>query len=55
MNKYPTTHNTVEVEGLNIFYREAGDPSAPTLLLLHGFPTEVVQFRRTEEGRIFLL
>jgi pimeloyl-ACP methyl ester carboxylesterase len=35
-----TTHYAkVAVDGLAIFYREAGSPSAPTLLLLHGFPT----------------
>ncbi|MEV0644172.1 alpha/beta hydrolase [Phytomonospora sp. NPDC050363] len=32
-------HRTATVEGLEIFYREAGDPANPTLLLLHGFPT----------------
>jgi pimeloyl-ACP methyl ester carboxylesterase len=35
-----TTHyRTVKVDGLSIFYREAGNPDAPTLLLLHGFPS----------------
>ncbi|MGW4330259.1 alpha/beta fold hydrolase [Nocardia sp. NPDC004573] len=38
-------HNTVEVQGLPVFYREAGDPSKPTLVLLHGFPTSSVMFR----------
>jgi pimeloyl-ACP methyl ester carboxylesterase len=39
-------HNrTVKVDGHNIFYREAGDPKAPTLLLLHGFPTSSHMFR----------
>jgi len=32
-------HPTMEIAGLDIFYREAGDPSKPTVLLLHGFPT----------------
>lgn len=36
---------TVKVEGLDIFYREAGDPSKPTILLLHGFPTSTHMFR----------
>jgi pimeloyl-ACP methyl ester carboxylesterase len=36
---------TATVEGLEIFYREAGDPEAPTLLLLHGFPTSSHMFR----------
>jgi pimeloyl-ACP methyl ester carboxylesterase len=30
---------TAPVNGLNVFYREAGDPQAPAVLLLHGFPT----------------
>ena len=34
-----------EIEGLDIFYREAGDPSKPTLVLLHGFPTSSHMFR----------
>jgi putative NADH-flavin reductase/pimeloyl-ACP methyl ester carboxylesterase len=41
------THRHVEVEGLRIFYREAEAPEgAPTLLLLHGFPSGSHQFRR---------
>jgi pimeloyl-ACP methyl ester carboxylesterase len=32
-------YRTVQVDGLSIFYREAGQPDAPTLLLLHGFPS----------------
>ncbi len=32
-------YRTVEIDGQTIFYREAGSPDAPTLLLLHGFPT----------------
>ncbi|NJK50919.1 alpha/beta hydrolase [Candidatus Gracilibacteria bacterium] len=40
-----TTYRTVEVDGLNIFYREAGLPSNPTILLLHGFPTSSHMFR----------
>jgi pimeloyl-ACP methyl ester carboxylesterase len=34
-----TTYRTALVDGLKVFYREAGDPQAPTVLLLHGFPT----------------
>ena len=30
---------TVNVDGVTIFYREAGDPDKPTILLLHGFPS----------------
>ena len=32
-------YRTATIENVDIFYREAGDPSRPTLLLLHGFPT----------------
>ena len=34
-----TTYRTVWVDGLNIFYREAGPKDAPTVVLLHGFPS----------------
>jgi pimeloyl-ACP methyl ester carboxylesterase len=27
------------INGVDLFYREAGDPSKPTIVLLHGFPT----------------
>ncbi len=40
-----TAYRTVDVEGLTIFYREAGPKSAPTVLLLHGFPTSSHMFR----------
>ena len=38
-------YKTTEIEGLEIFYREAGAKDAPTLLLLHGFPTSSQQYR----------
>ncbi len=38
-------HRTVKIDGLDIFYREAGSKDAPTLLLLHGFPTSSHMFR----------
>ena len=41
----PTLHRTVEVDGVNIFYREAGDINKPTILLLHGYPTSSHMFR----------
>ena len=41
----PITYRTVEVDGLKIFYREAGRVDAPTLLLLHGFPSAGHMFR----------
>ncbi|WGJ13124.1 alpha/beta hydrolase [Methylocapsa sp. D3K7] len=37
-------YRTVKVDGLSIFYREAGRPDAPTLLLLHGFPSSSRMF-----------
>jgi pimeloyl-ACP methyl ester carboxylesterase len=41
----PVSHKTVNVDGLEIFYREAGSPTKPTVLLLHGFPTSSQMFR----------
>ena len=38
-------HKTVEVNGLDIFYREAGSKNACSILLLHGFPTSSHMFR----------
>lgn len=38
-------YKTVKVDGLDIFYREAGDRSKPAILLLHGFPTSSFMFR----------
>src|SRR5689334_7441520 len=35
----PTHYRTIVVDGLNIFYREAGQAEAPAILLLHGFPS----------------
>ncbi|HEY4077022.1 MAG TPA: alpha/beta hydrolase [Rhizomicrobium sp.] len=39
------TYRTADVDGFSIFYREAGAPDAPTLLLLHGFPSSGHMFR----------
>ncbi len=39
------SHRSIEVEGQRIFYREAGPEGAPTVLLLHGFPTSSHMFR----------
>jgi pimeloyl-ACP methyl ester carboxylesterase len=39
------TNHTVEVDGLKIFYREAGPTNAPNVLLLHGFPSSSHMFR----------
>ncbi len=38
-------HRTVSVDGVEVFYREAGPADAPVLLLLHGFPTSSHMFR----------
>lgn len=38
-------HRTALVDGLSVFYREAGDPTSPKLLLLGGFPASSHQFR----------
>ena len=38
-------HRTVKIDGLDIFYREAGPKEAPVVLLLHGFPTSSHMFR----------
>jgi pimeloyl-ACP methyl ester carboxylesterase len=41
----PAAYRTAVVDGHSIFYREAGDPAAPTILLLHGFPSSSHMFR----------
>jgi len=45
MASFDTRYKSATIEGLNVFYREAGDPQNPTLLLLHGFPTSSHMFR----------
>ena len=40
-----TSYKTVKVNELDIFYREAGNQNAPTILLLHGFPTSSHMYR----------
>src|ERR1700689_4638045 len=39
-----TTYRTVKVDGLSIFYREAGPKDKPTILLLHGLPSSSRMF-----------
>ena len=40
-----TSIHRIEADGVSIFYREAGSPDAPVVLLLHGFPTSSFQYR----------
>ena len=40
-----TLHKFATVNDRQVFYREAGDPTDPTILLLHGFPTSSFMFR----------
>ncbi|EGN93691.1 hypothetical protein SERLA73DRAFT_189418 [Serpula lacrymans var. lacrymans S7.3] len=40
-----TNIRTVSADGVDIFYREAGDPAAPTVLLLHGYPASSFSYR----------
>ena len=40
-----THHRAAQIDGVNIFYREAGPADAPAMLLLHGFPTSSHMFR----------
>jgi pimeloyl-ACP methyl ester carboxylesterase len=42
--KHPTVYRTAQVDGLSIFYREAGPKDAPTILLLHGLPSSSRMF-----------
>ncbi len=42
--KYPTLYRTIQIDGLSIFYREAGPKDAPTILLLHGLPSSSRMF-----------
>jgi pimeloyl-ACP methyl ester carboxylesterase len=41
---HPTLYRTIQIDGLSIFYREAGPNDAPTLLLLHGLPSSSRMF-----------
>ncbi|MGJ5813842.1 alpha/beta fold hydrolase [Paludibaculum fermentans] len=42
--QYPTYYRTVAIDGLSIFYREAGPKDGPTILLLHGLPSSSRMF-----------
>src|ERR1700761_6923345 len=41
----PVSYRTADVDGFQVFYREAGPADGPKLLLLHGFPTASHMFR----------
>ena len=43
--QYPVHYRYVDADGVRLFYREAGNPELPTLLLLHGYPSSSHQFR----------
>lgn len=47
---HPIFHRQIKVDGLNVFYREAGPAAAPTLLLLHGFPSSSRQYVKLMES-----
>jgi pimeloyl-ACP methyl ester carboxylesterase len=42
---HKTTHHKINLDGLDLFYREAGPKDAPTIVLLHGFPSSSHMFR----------
>ena len=44
-NAPEVTYHTAKVDGLNLFYREACQPSRPTIVLLHGFPSSSHMYR----------
>jgi pimeloyl-ACP methyl ester carboxylesterase len=53
-----TAYRTIQVDGTEVFYREGGEPAAPTLLLLHGFPSSSAQYQSLLdrlEGRYHLI
>jgi pimeloyl-ACP methyl ester carboxylesterase len=45
VTKTSVLNKTMKVGEVNVFYREAGDPTAPTIVLLHGFPTSSQMYR----------
>jgi len=40
-----TSIHKLQADGVRVFYRAAGDPNSPVVLLLHGFPTSSFMFR----------
>jgi pimeloyl-ACP methyl ester carboxylesterase len=45
MSEIAVRHRTIEIDGVSIFYREAGPAGAPALLLPHGYPCSSYEFR----------
>ena len=45
MPPFATSYRTETIEGHELFFREAGDPARPTIVLLHGFPASSFMFR----------
>ena len=45
MTTFTTRYRTATVRGHEIFYRSAGDPANPTVVLLHGFPASSFMYR----------
>jgi pimeloyl-ACP methyl ester carboxylesterase len=43
--EHPILYRTIQIDGLSIFYRETGQPDAPTILLLHGLPSSSRMFQ----------
>lgn len=41
----PVLHRTIDIDGVHIFYREAGPEQAPVIMLPHGYPSSSFQFR----------
>lgn len=42
---YTTKHKTINIDGIDIFYREAGNINKPTIVMLHGFPSSSHMYR----------
>lgn len=47
---YEVSHNQIDIDGVSIFYREAGNPKAETIVMLHGFPTSSHMYREVIDG-----
>ncbi len=46
LKEQATAFKTININGVNIAYREAGNPENPTIVLLHGFPSSSQQYRK---------